>query len=980
MAPEAPATATRPRRQLHVPAVGPRLRILLNVVLGLLAVIGANSAYLAAITFLEWATRETYQNWLYQWMFLVHLVLGFLFISPFVVFGMIHMLNTKNRKNRRAVRVGYALFGASLLVLVSGGLLLALRATNAGARTPAVTQATYWAHVATPLVAAWLYWLHRLVGPKIKWKMGLTYAGVVAAAIGAMVFLHAQDPRHWHAKGPEEGKQYFEPSLARTATGNYIPADTLMMDNYCKKCHADVHAGWEGSSHHFSSFNNPVYLASVRETRQVSFERDGSVKAARWCAGCHDPVPFYSGAFDDKDYDDVHDPTAHAGITCTVCHAITHVNSTKGNADYTIDEPIHYPFAKSDNALLQWVNNQLVKAKPAMHKKTFLKDFHRDAEFCSSCHKVHLPKELTAYKEFLRGQNHYDPFLLSGVSGHGARSFYYPAQAKESCASCHMPLKDSADFGARRYDDTGRLTVHDHLFPAANTGLAWLKDRGDVIEAHTKFLTDITRVDIFGIRDGAGIDGPLHAPLRPEVPTLEPGKPYLVEAVIRTLKLGHLFTQGTADSNEVWLDVTVTSGDRVIGRSGGIDAAKGNEVDRYSHFINIFMLDRDGNRINRRNPQDIFVPLYNHQIPPGAAWTVHYGFEVPPDVTAPVTVNVKLRYRKFDAEYMRFVSDNARPGDVPLRGRTEGEAYVDELPIVTMAEDSITLPVAGIAADVAEAPDRKIPAWERWNDYGIGLLIKGKAELRQAEEAFLEVEKLGRYDGPVNLGRVYFEEGRVDEAAAALERAATHTDPVPPAWTVAWLSGLVNRQQGRLEEAEASFRKVLEDRTEEMRKRGFDFSKDYEVRNLLGLTLYDKASQFRGAENADARRAVLEEAARQFEMTLELDSENVAAHYNLQLIHGQLGNREKSEEHRRLHERYKLDDNAADRAVSLAREKYPAANFAAETLVIYPLQRPGAPELPEGTTTTADGGGDRAAPRDEVSVAPPPTAVDETGS
>jgi hypothetical protein len=125
---------------------------------------------------------------------------------------------------------------------------------------------------------------------------------------------------------------------------------------------------------------------------------------------------------------------------------------------------------------------------------------------------------------------------------------------------------------------------------------------------------------------------------------------------------------------------------------------------------------------------------------------------------------------------------------------------------------------------------------------------------------------------------------------------------------------------------------------------------------------------------------VLEEAARQFEMTLELDSENVAAHYNLQLIHGQLGNREKSEEHRRLHERYKLDDNAADRAVSLAREKYPAANFAAETLVIYPLQRPGAPELPEGITTTADGGGDRAAPRDEVSVAPPPTAVDETGS
>ena len=81
------------------------------------------------------------------------------------------------------------------------------------------------------------------------------------------------------------------------------------------------------------------------------------------------------------------------------------------------------------------------------------------------------------------------------------------------------------------------------------------------------------RVDMFGVREGGEIDGKLIAPLRPEVPTLTPGKKYLLETVIRTLKMGHLFTQGTADSNEVWLDVTVTSGDRVIGRSGALDPA-----------------------------------------------------------------------------------------------------------------------------------------------------------------------------------------------------------------------------------------------------------------------------------------------------------------------------------------------------------------------------------------------------------------------
>src|SRR6185436_2623987 len=132
-----------------------------------------------------------------------------------------------------------------------------------------------------------------------------------------------------------------------------------------------------------------------------------------------------------------------AGITCTVCHAITNVNSTRGNAHYTIEEPIHYPFAFSKNPLLQFVNNQMIKAKPAFHKQTFLKDFHRTAEFCSTCHKVSLPKELNNYKEFLRGQNHYDSYLLSGVSGHGARSFYYPDKAKSNCAECHMPLQAS---------------------------------------------------------------------------------------------------------------------------------------------------------------------------------------------------------------------------------------------------------------------------------------------------------------------------------------------------------------------------------------------------------------------------------------------------------------------------------------------------------------------------------------------------------
>lgn len=936
------ATASR-----YVPAVGPRLKVLLWAVFAIIALLGANSLYMAAVSGLNWWTGRTYENWFSLWMALIHVALGLILIVPFLGFGLIHLATARKRKNRRAIRVGYGLFAISLLVLISGLLLMRLDlgvGSTLVVKNPATRSAIYWAHLISPLVCLWLYWLHRLVGQKIRWKLGLGYLAAVAVFVGGMILMHNQDPRKWNQVGSKDGDKYYFPSLAKTSDGKFIPAHVLDNNEYCLKCHKDAYDSWFHSAHHFSSFNNPAYLASVRETREVLLKSDGNVKGARWCAGCHDPVPFLSGAFDDPKFDDVNHPTAQAGITCTTCHAITHVNSTRGNADFTIEEPQHYPFAASENAALQWLNNQLIKAKPEFHKRTFLKDFHKSAEFCSTCHKVHLPYDLNKYKEFLRGQDHYHPYLLSGVSGHGARSFYYPEKAVQNCSGCHMPAKPSQDFGAKLFADAKQPSIHNHLFPGANTGLAWLKNSPETIAAHENFLKEKLRVDLFGVKEDGTIDGKLHAPLRPDVPALEPGKTYLMETVIRTLKMGHPFTQGTADSNEVWLDVTVTSGDRVIGRSGAIDDA--TEVDPWSHFVNAFVLDRNGNRIDRRNPQDIFVPLYNNQIPPGAGQTVHYQLPIPDDVTEPVAVEVKLQYRKFDKIYTDFFTGKARPGDLPIRGHERGKPYRNELPIVTLCQDRIVFPVRG--GDVAvENPKVEIPPWQRWNDYGIGLLLKGqgRAEPRQAEEAFLQVEKLNRFDGPLNLARTYYAEGRLDEAVAALARAGTYTDPAAPPWTIAWLSGLVNREQGRLSDAEDNFRSVLYDQTPERQARGFDFSLDYEVINLLGMTLFDLARQIRDPARKGERDVLLREAVAKFRDTLAIDSEDATAHYQLSLLYKELSDTEHAEEHRKLHARYKLDDNARDRAVGLARQKYPAANHAAEAVVVYPLTRAGAPGL-----------------------------------
>jgi tetratricopeptide (TPR) repeat protein len=463
-----------------------------------------------------------------------------------------------------------------------------------------------------------------------------------------------------------------------------------------------------------------------------------------------------------------------------------------------------------------------------------------------------------------------------------------------------MPLSPSSEFGSRDFDGSGERKIHSHFFPGANTGLPYLlslspryREHADglrrAVQAEADFLrgTDPegkdrkVRIDLFGIKEGGSVDGRLHAPLRPELPTLEPGKKYLVEVVVRTLNLGHLLTEGTADSNELWVDVEARSGGRVLGRSGALrDAAHDRgPLDEGAHRMNILMLSPKGERINRRNPEDIFVPLYNHQILPGAAQVVHYELTLPNEaLTEPVELRARVRYRKFDFEYMSLVHG--------------GEDKVPALPVVDLCEDRVVLPVArGRRLELKQASPVQ-PSWERWNDYGIGLSLEGwpdtkRGELARAAEAFrqlLKEDKAAHRHAYVNLARVYKDMSRLEEARDAINRAST-TDPPAPWWTVAWLTGEINFQNTRLDEAIANFEQVL-DPDNQPRDSGFDFSLDYLVINELGLALF-KRSQLE-KDDLVVRDDFLRRAVEQFERTLALDSENADAHSWLQKCYGAL--------------------------------------------------------------------------------------------
>jgi len=939
------------------PVLTPALRWLVRGLMVGFALLGVNSAYLFSVSTAGRVTGEDQQTVFSLWMFLVHVVVGLALAIPFLWFGMRHFVLARPRPNRTAKRLGTTAFVAGIATVITGMLLLRVDGWELPGvvRTLVPRSGVVWMHVLAPIVLVWMFLLHRLAGPRIRWRMGGGLLLLAVCAGGAGFILHGSLTGRQRETMPVSGANYFEPSLARTESGGFIPASSLMQNEECLACHADVHAAWSQSAHAASSFNNPLYAFSVRKTREHALAHDGSVQDARFCAGCHDPVPFFTGAFedpkwDDPSYDAAHDPVGRASITCNACHAITSLGSPRGNADYVIGQPAEYPFAGSSNSFLRWVNHQLIRARPALHKRTFLKpEVHRTTEFCGACHKVHLPEALNDYR-WLRGQNHYDSFRLSGVSGFGAQSWYYPARAETNCNGCHMQPQPSNDPSAKPRGADGALAVLGHGFHSGNPATPVLSDlcsMDEVLPACEAFNEGVMRVDVFGIREGGEIDGALTAPLAAEGPALVRGRRYLLETVVRTLRMGHEFTQGTADSNEVWLDVEVQSAGRMVGRSGGIDAAR--RVDPWSKFLNAYVIDREGKRVEQRNPEDIFVTLYNHQVPPGSADLTHFAFDVPADAGDSLRVRVSLRYRKFDATYWAAVY---------------GGDSVNTLPAMTLASDEVTFavvdaPTAAVRGGVAPA-EETFPQWQRWHDYGIGLFRQGerggsKGDLRQADAAFAEVERLGRVEGTVGRGRVALREGRLDDAASLLRAASSADQPAYP-WTVHWFSALVNRQQGSLQAARGDLESLVRSAYPLAIERGFDFGKDDRVLVELGNVLLEQATAAErsgdgvapGGSGNESPRALRARALELADGALALDPESVPAWYLRAQAARDLGEDAAADRALERHGFFKIDDNARDRAVRLARERDPAANHAAEAIVIYDLQRAG---RAEGTIT-----------------------------
>jgi len=208
---------------------------------------------------------------------------------------------------------------------------------------------------------------------------------------------------------------------------------------------------------------------------------------------------------------------------------------------------------------------------------------------------------------------------------------------------------------------------------------------------------------------------------------------------------------------------------------------------------------------------------------------------------------------------------------------------IPDLPVTTMATARATLTVLPKNAALPEPKAFVEPSVrERWNDYGIGLLLQG--DLKAAEAAFLKVTEMepGYADGWVNLARARIQEGNM-EAAEHVLRKALEVDP-----TLAkshFFMGTALKALGRYDES-----------IRHLREAAARYPRDRVVLNQLGRVLFLKR-EFRAAIG-------------EFQRVLAIDPEDLQAHYNLMLCYQGLGDGTRAEAERVLYTRFKADESA----------------------------------------------------------------------
>jgi len=901
---------------------------------------------------------------LFQAMVLVHTGLGIVVVVVMLGFAIAHLPKVWRRRHIASVWSG-VLFVVLGIAVFATGLLILTAAASRNNSWAWWTHVVCGLLVVAGYVSHRVVSHTKPVSGQF-FKFSTVTVGLVAVLVIAHTFTHrdvvrTEEARLAFEKGLNKGpgakerdvKKYneeaftpeafvppqspFFPSAATTTTGANLPAriitagdlgsqdkieeelerngfvmETLIGAETCERCHQDIVEQWAASAHRFASFNNPFYEATLEDLRKSALEPNawidehlkhfsldkdqvGMVKS-KWCSGCHDPALMLAGKMDQKI--DRNLPDAQAGLTCLACHAMDKIHNQTGNGNYNIadeqEDPYLFADAK-DGTVAAFLHDAALKAKPTVHIRQMIKPFFTTPEYCATCHKVSLSQPVNNYR-WLRGQDEYTNWHDSGVALNAARTFYLPP-TKRQCQTCHMPL-EPAPLGDLAANDG---MVKSHRFIAVNTALPFLRNDQETIKRIENFLRyGKIRVDVFALKSQK-MDQPVMN-IHQNKPAISGGEKVTVDVVIRNEGVGHTFPGGTNDSNEGWLEFTLTDEKgNLLAISGAI--GENGHLDPMAHVFKSLIVDKHGKPLHKRNAQNLFATVYSNVIGPGTADIAHYEFVLPDELSGLLTIKARLLWRKFDRKYTEFAFKANPVGFKRFDS-------VPDLPITEIASDEVTLAIGNVEGNAAAAANDDNPLkWIRYNDYGIGLLLE--KDTRGATLAFQEVAKLQpeSIEGSLNLAKTAVQDGNLDKVYDHLKKCE-ELQPGDP--RVAWVWGVALQEDGQYEKAVMAYKRVLE-----------KFPEDRATWLNLGRTYYLDRQYETSLET--------------YAVVLKIDPENRIAHYHRMLCLRALGREKEAEIASAAYSYYQIDESASE-VTRDYKIKNPGANIMAQAIKTHKLK------------------------------------------
>ena len=388
----------------------------------------------------------------------------------------------------------------------------------------------------------------------------------------------------------------------------------------CEACHSEMFEQWVDSNHRLMSESNPYY----RVLEDIAAATEGEAFRG-WCSGCHNPervlsgLPFRGHGNDmfEKQGTSLKQELAKGqhgpkeGTGCLFCHRITQLEDAGGNAAMTVNLKgrEQYVFENSANAVLNWLGESQINAKPEVHKNSYLQPFYKDELYCKSCHN-----------EFSPG---FGAMIVDTWGEWEASSYNNPEQPEKhrGCIACHMhgDISKIGEDIPGYSTDGGRLkeNVVTHQFTGANHFLVGLRN------------PSLEKMSIELLKSSASLEQSLV------------GQQLTVR--VNNIGAGHALPTGVADFREFWLQVDVTDANgKTLLKSGYLDD-EGNVDPDARMFMKVFG-DKEGKPVGlifwryEKLLKDTRIPAdgYRDEI-----------YSLPSDAVYPLTVSSKLMYRLY---------------------------------------------------------------------------------------------------------------------------------------------------------------------------------------------------------------------------------------------------------------------------------------------------------------------------------------------